>query len=417
MRALVLAYIITLPLLQAAFFTLPLGKALVPSDLVFFALVLALLVKRASWRWPSLRLCVAAALPPTVMLLSALSNDSSPVIAARETLRTTYSMFVLVVMATLPGDERLGREITRTWCATSILVCAIGLGAYLAVTLFGASESSLARANSANLGPGVVRISGLLPTNTLSLYLVVSAAFAIALATRGESSWDRGLGRAALSSAVAVSTVSLSRGVLGLLVFLALVAFCRDVAPRWLAKLRWPTAVAVTLLAGATLVATWWASFPIERVAGGEGWRLNWRHNAYRTLHLAGLRMFVAHPVAGVGPGAFGTRLADFSSIGERSASWPPVDASLNSISHSSWIGFLAEGGLPLFAAWIAVLALLIRHLFDSPAKGLQPLLGLALVGIAVNGLHVNFEHLKFIWAAAGLALCGGKAPGLARGD
>lgn len=408
-----MAYLATLPLIRLDLFTLA-TKAVVAADVCFVMLV-SLAALAGAWRRPSTRLLVVAALPPLATVAIAMLAKAPVQPSLMEIARTGYSMAILVALASLALSRERLRLAARAWTLTAVVVCVIGLAAFAGVVFLGVPPNELARPNSANLGPGVIRIAGVLGTNALTLYLLVSSAFAATLAASGQSLRERRSGTAALVFFGFTSLAATSRGAVGFMFAIALLAWRDDLAPLWLSRRRVAIGLAATLLLVVAVPATLWGVFPVTLQRDPEaGVSLAWnrRPNAYRVLHTAGLRMLSAHPLFGVGPGSFGMRLADFTTAEERNRAWPSIDPRLGWVPHSTWIGLAAEGGLLLLSAWSALFLWLWRALL---AKGtvpndVAPYLGLALLGLVVNGLHVDLLHLKFVWAGLALGLSG-RAP------
>jgi O-antigen ligase len=379
--ALVLAYVATLPLVQPVIATLGF-KRIVLADVVFPALLLAAAAGRDAWlRRPRWGLCAVAAAPA---LAIALSGRLAAVEPWPDVARVLYSMAVLLLFAHLRLSQRQIEAIARAWVITACAVCAAGIVAFVAVTVFGAPENVLASSSSPNLGRGVVRIHSTLGANALALFLQPSATLCLYLMRRRpQGRWAR----RALASLAATGLLTFSRGIVGLVLVLALGL-----------RRRLLVAATAALLAAAT-AATWWAVFPLQ--AG----RLNTRPNAYRVLHVAAARMFAARPLTGVGPGQYGRRLGEFSTAGERGAAWPPVLPSADYDPHSTWLGWAAETGLLGLAAWGALYVFIARRLLAGAPGGLPRLAACALAGLALSGLTVEISHLKFVWCFLGLAL------------
>jgi O-antigen ligase len=324
---------------------------------------------------------VAATAPPLAIAVSGALTAADP---KPDVARVTYSMTVLLLFAHLRLPTREIQKLAWTWLVTACVVSLVGLVA-LAAVVAGAPESPLAGASSPNLGPGVIRAASTLGANALALFVQPSLAMCLYLMRERPDAAPRL--RRALGLLLATDVLTFSRSVVGALLVL------------FLALRRRLLAAAAALLFVAALAATVWAVFPLQ--AG----RLNTRPNAYRVLHAAAARMFVAHPMAGVGPGHFGRRLADFTTAAERSEAWPPVVIGRDYDPHSTWLGWAAECGLLGLAAWGGLYGFIARRLLDGPPGGLPRLAAAALAGLALSGLAVEISHLKFVWCFLGLGL------------
>lgn len=397
-------YIVSLPLIRLEL-SLPLGRRVAFSDVALAALLAGAAATRA-WRQPPARLLLAAMFPPLATALSAIGPDGPRLPALREVSRLIVPMVTLVALASLRFDSSQLRLAARAWTWTATTACLIGLAAFVAVVGFGNPAGALAQPNSPNLGPGVVRISGVLPTNALSLYLTTSVAFALFLLCNSRPP-ARGT-RIALVLMIVTGFLLLSRGAIGLAIALSALAYQKD-TPVWLARHRRSVVAATAALTVAGVFATLWAVFPVSLQRDAAGMTLiepNFRPNAYRVLHAAGLRMFLAHPWLGIGPANFGPQFAAFTTPAERAGAWPPLSTSANYPPHSIWIGMLAEGGLVSLSTWLFLFATIGREL--NPGAGqanLGTYLRLCSLGLLVNGLHVDLIHLRFIWAALGIGI------------
>lgn len=405
-RGAMVVYVATLPLLWPPLFKLPgPGKIVVLSDLAFLVL-LAVLLGTSSARLPSLRrdAVLSAFLPLGAVVLSGLLTGA-PARALPDVMRIAYSLGVFLLFVHWRPTPPEVVVLARAWVSTAVLVSVVGIAAFLGVTLLGLPPNPLASANSPNLGAGVVRVASTLNSNALSLYLLVAVAFCLFLLGReGLSTVERQLLRGALLGLLITSLFTVSRGLVGLLFFLALASHASRDRLRGLWRARHALAGIAAILAIAGTCATIWAVFP---VAVRPRLQLNTGKNAYYLLQASALRMFRARPLLGVGPGGFGESFARFTTPEERRAVWPPLDAHGDYDPHSTWFGWAAETGMVGLSAWAFLYLWILRELLGAGTAGSQMsrLAGLALIGLMLNGFHAEISHLKFIWALLGIGI------------
>jgi O-antigen ligase len=396
------AYVILLPVPRPVLlFHQGLGKAVYPSDAAFVAVLIAAALMRR-FRRRDLALCAAALLPMTVALASAMAYGwAGP--GKQDVFRVCYSMLVLVAMAHLRLDRDEVRRLLTVWVAWGSVMALVGVVAEVGILLLGWNQNALARADSLLLGPTIVRLHGPLETNALILYLAITIATAIWLVTRSRHPrpWY-----CALAVLVIAVPFTVSRGIVGLLVTVALVAWK---AGRQLPRLwRWraPLVTSAVVLALVAATMTVWAILPITRDDAGR-LQLNTAESFYFVVHRAALRMLVARPLTGIGIGRFGMELPRYTSNEERLDAWTPITDGRDWDPHSTWLGWAAECGIPGVLAWATVFGYVAHRLLAGREARLDlpAVAAAALAGLVVNGLHVEIAHLKFVWAYLGLAV------------
>ena len=293
------------------------------------------------------------------------------------------------------------------WLSLATVLSVLGVVSLAGVVWFHLPPNLFAKANSANLGHGVVRLSGPLPTNSVILYLTLAIAF-WAYLELDSNPRRRRVARWTLPVLCVAAGLTLSRGILGFFVALVGLAFSGQLRPRIPAVGRLGLLVLTALLAGGVLMTTVWAVFPLQRDdARPLGLSVNRSPNAYALLDVAALRMWRSAPLLGVGPGEYGSRLGDFSSTTERLATWPPLGLHRVWGPHSTWLGLAAETGTLGLSVWVVLLGTIARRLSRAVRTGSTSaeFAGPTLMGIAVSACFVSLEHLKFIWAFVGIAL------------
>jgi O-antigen ligase len=354
---------------------------LVRTDAVFLLVAAAL-----AWQWRAgsravdLPLIAAAAAVTASHVLSAWAASGQvrlpPIVAP---------LLVLVAVAHL----KTGPAVETAVAASAATWSAVGLAAWGLFHLDLIPVSHLATPNSANL-PGAARVSGVLSSNSLPLYLGLSIPWIV------HGRWGRRRARLlALALTLAAAAGAQSRGLVS--VFVALSAPVRDATAFWQAVRR-----ASRVLALAGLVAlgpvTWWAIAPRDE----GGWEP--RVNAYALLHAASLRLWQQSPWVGWGPGSFPHAYARVTTAEERGATFPPLKAA-GMGPHSPALAALAETGLVGFAAWAALSAVVLRRLGAAPPGSVPHAVRYAVAGLLVATLHMDFELLRSLWALIGLGL------------
>jgi putative inorganic carbon (hco3(-)) transporter len=247
--------------------------------------------------------------------------------------------------------------------------------------------------------------------NGLGMYLAMSLPFALHVRRVAKRPSVRWIAAAAAGATVAGLVATFSRGAwMSVLAGTAAVA----VAGRWREALRiW--GVALLLAVGSDVVtggAIRDALFELFQ---------DWSVTQRASLMLAGVRMFLQHPLVGVGPGGYPLEL-------ERIGALVPALWDLKDTPHNAYVQMAAETGLVGLAAFMALLWALFRRCLQavrsSPGDLAASSLRMALLwafGIAlVEGLvEWPFSHghgqLVILAAAMACALPGVEAEGRGR--
>lgn len=119
----------------------------------------------------------------------------------------------------------------------------------------------------------------------------------------------------------------------------------------------------------------------------------------------AGLRMIERHPLIGVGVGEFKPKMREYADPG----------VAFSSIAHNTYLEVAAEGGLPVFLIFVALLLFTYRGLGHVRKESLR--LGSPLISIASFGLQAGFvgylvgafflsaEYEKMFWLTIFLSM------------
>ncbi|MGE3315577.1 MAG: O-antigen ligase family protein, partial [Planctomycetaceae bacterium] len=122
---------------------------------------------------------------------------------------------------------------------------------------------------------------------------------------------------------------------------------------------------------------------------------------------LAAARMFLDHPVSGVGPGMFNKHYPQYSGmVGS-------VQASGGRESHNLFLGLAAETGLLGLLSFAAVVFVTLRDLLrtrrrmiesDPRSAFIATGFFLAIISYLVTGLALHFAFVRYFWLMMALA-------------
>jgi O-antigen ligase len=242
----------------------------------------------------------------------------------------------LLVAAT---DTFVRRPLSAELVARTIAVVASIVGFLAALETLGIipggfSENGI---NRAALGFG--------QPNPLGMYLALSLPFVVHVRRRSGPGVARAMATAALCTTVVGLTCTFSRG-------------------SWLSVL---AGTGVLLFAGErrlvlrVICAAFVAALVVDVGTGGAvhqritGTLVDWSVAQRAALMLAGIQLFLEHPVLGAGPGAFAAEL-------DRLGALVPTLWDLQATPHNAYIQIAAESGLVGLVIWIVLLAGLIRR-------------------------------------------------------
>lgn len=306
----------------------------------------------------------------TALSIAGSSHCSATI---RETLKAVEYGVLFVVAYLCYALDPDDAAILVAASVAAILVAVSALGQ----ELFGAPSGLF-------IGPAIVpRIAGLLEgPNQLAAYFDVAAATLGAWALARRSA----LLGAALGLAVCADVLTFSRaGLFGLLVVAGTI-----VAAGGKPALRALRPGLIGLIAGLAGAAGWAiyahtpgvmrVSFEPSVYAGGVGNR--------RELWSAAWRMWLSHPIFGIGAGNFELLLPRYGVYGVRTH------------ANSWYLQSLAEGGIVLFAATIAlvaaVLATFSRGFSLARLRAASPWVVAALAASLALALHQTVDYLVF---------------------
>lgn len=127
---------------------------------------------------------------------------------------------------------------------------------------------------------------------------------------------------------------------------------------------------------------------------------------ARKTTWQAGLRMVRAHPLAGVGLGAFEWFVVNYED---------PQNELIRSLAHNTYIEIAAELGIPGLVAWLSIFIASFRVLGRFARSGVgveasirEPAIALqaGLLAIAVGAFFVSASWFRFLWLVLFLPMC-----------
>jgi O-antigen ligase len=345
---------------------------------------------------------------------TALARDSD--LADRRVADVAKSLVVFVLAALLARSAAATRRAVSTMLAAGAVLGAL---AVLQVVTGGFREEygGLARIKYAQIYGDVFepRIAGPLgDPNFFAQILVVLVPLALFLAKGepGRPARALALGAASLVTAAAVLTYSRG-GALTLACVLALSAI--------VLRLPWRKAILGAVLVGITALALLPAGFArrlttLEQIAPGGDERVLRPDSSFqkrRLLVAAAFRMFLDHPVLGVGAGNY-TALFEPYADEVGSAAREYEDPGEAHYPHSLYLEIAAETGvlglLPFGAALIAAFASLRRartaflDARDEPAAWLTRGFEIALAGYLISSLFLHGHFSRYLWLLLGLA-------------
>jgi O-antigen ligase len=405
---------------------LPLGpglawKRFVPADLAFALLLVVWVIAvalegRAAFRRPVWHAVIPLSAIAFTVLLSPEPSRGMPDVG-----RFTYSLLVFVLFTQMP-PARIHRFVTL-YVAGGALVTSAALVAYVAFLLLDWHTPFV----QAAMAPGwqatiALRAAGPFahPT-TLAVFINSVMFFALVLLVISRGRRDRHLA----TLTVVVSTLTLfltsSRAIGGVLLAIFLVALLsphrrpRDVIRTLvLAEI----VIVFSVLAAVTLV---WDFFPFSFEKNPQtrfaSLTFYTAPEERRLIYTAAVRMFLEHPVVGVGPGRFEENVKRYVSFTDFEAAARFFNNDVEQVRqryrvgpdpHSSWFGWLARaglvgfGGLAFFFGTQAVA--LFRARREDGARGRLAVLAFAfLIGFLYDGLAVEILHLRFFWIFLGV--------------
>ena len=254
--------------------------------------------------------------------------------------------------------------------------------------------------------------------NRFAQTLLVLVPLAVAMFRGGRTPLARAAAAAAGLLLVGGVLTTLSRG--GFLTLVVLTVLM--VAARWMRASR-VLALAVVLALAAPSIPFFQARITQTAVAFGlvdaevpaSARQIDSASLIRMTVMVAAARVFLDHPVLGVGPGQFGPI---YSQAYSRDPAvnvheLPPGDWR----AHSLYLEIAAESGILGLSAFLAIVVLLLRRLWalsrrwlhtDEHLSDLAVALALGLVAYQVSGLflHLNFQpYYWFLVALAGAAV------------
>lgn len=337
-----------------------------------------------------------------------------PELAGEEVVEAAKALALYLLFALLARTgERLRQAVWSLLAAGSLLAA---LGCYqVAAGDFALHFGGLARIKNAQIYGDVFepRIAGPLgDPNFFAQILLMLVPLALALAWRGRSRGERllALGAALLLAAGTVFTYSRG-GALALAVVVVLAWVGRGVRLREVA-------------AGVALVALLYVVLPadftrrlttLEQFTGGEEAALHpdSSFEKRRLVTEAAWRMYVAHPVLGVGAGNYTTRYTPFADAvgsGAREYDEPFGPA----FPHNLYLEVAAETGLVGLALFGAALAVAFasletaRRRLARAGRSLEATLAgataVALAGYLVSSLFLHGNFQRYLWLLLALA-------------
>jgi putative inorganic carbon (HCO3(-)) transporter len=238
-----------------------------------------------------------------------------------------------LLIAWIPQRPRDFELLARTFVIGGIAVAAAAIyNKYSGVGLVDLSRVTLARDIDGNLGD----------PNELALVLLIPLGFAMAFATYRSGAFNRMLGAIASAAILIAIVFTQSRG--GLLGTLAVVGVF---------GLRLRSKMLLALLSIVVALGLYQAMGLSERVAEYGGISMDESVLDRLRAWSGGLAMAIDRPLTGVG-------LANFAD------SLPNYQPGLRMVAHSTWLGVLAETGIPGLVTFVVLVVATVRTALRS---------------------------------------------------
>lgn len=229
----------------------------------------------------------------------------------------------------------------------------------------------------------------MLDPNAFAAYMNTTIFLALSMLAIARTRWQRSIAGAALAACALglMSSASIS-GYLGFLTGFALLIVLSK-KERVLRRDGWRLVITMFALATLFLVIK-------GDLAGMIAYRLSRDDPSFR-LRLWGksIRLFLAHPLFGIGRGGF-------------IAAQDPHTIGLMGIAHNTFLGLAAELGLTGVVVFFTLTMKTVATLVSAPAGPARPLcygLVSALVALLIQGMAINIEHARVIWVIIGLTI------------
>ncbi len=313
--------------------TLRVAAAAPVTALAVFAWLLSRGVSDSPVRTGRLPVLAAAALASAFILATAFATH--PATSVRELANIgVLALFFIFAIDRFTSDPA---ALDRIVLLLTLLGAVVGVLAVLEMLSIipGAFPRTGTNFNRAALGFG--------QPNGLGLFLAVVAPLAVHVARTGTGS-IRPIGRVALAAVLFGLVASFSRGAwLALLAGTGMLVFARGL--RFTLRI-W--LVAVTFIVFVDVVTGGALRDTVSRTIG------DWVIEQRIFLQLAGLMMFLDHPILGVGPGGYADNL-------DRYGAQLPQLTDYLATPHNAYIQFAAETGILGLAAYLAFLFVMLR--------------------------------------------------------
>lgn len=375
---------------------------------------------------PGFRLKRAVLADSAFLLLGitlAVMFSPEPRLGMPDLYRFGYSALLYLVAAHFRYDLRRLRIISWVWVGAAGLVSLVSLVALIRYTVAGTPSPLLSVLEGpAYTGNLAVRMQGTFGNpNTFAPYLNSALVFGlILLLLEGTSLMNKFLTVMLAGIILGAGILTSSRGIAGIVFTAGLVSLATIPPTRLGRAARY---LVVSILLGSVLAVTtmsiWWI-YPVRIVmrpaAGDLTVTINSTHSPYYLYHRGAIRMFLDHPLTGIGPGRFNRNLREYLSWEEafRSFRWFSGDDQGvweryvgGSDPHSTWLGWLAKGGVVGMFLLIGCLARIFSRLVRGALSTFSvPFVFMAgFVGMVLTGFYVEIIHLRFFWLMLGIAV------------
>ncbi len=369
-------------LLCALVFTMPWEKAVIlpglgsisrAAGLAAFGVAAIAVWRRGALRPPNLVLALGAVFVCWNLVSWAWSLDRAATWSKAITLAQVWAMLWLIWEFARSAARQ--RQLMAVYLAGAVAGSSIGIARY-AMHL----ETYYRRYAAAGFDP-----------NDFGLLLALSLPMAFYLGL-GANGWRRWLCYGA--AAVVIAAILLTASRTALIASFAAFAF---VAGTWRGAAAFQRIASLALLAYLLLNLFAIAPAPTrDRLATIPTEVAQGSINSRKQIWKSGARVWLHHPVLGVGAGAYPEAV--------RPQLGAPTVPGARYVAHNTFLSVLVEGGVIGFAVWMALLGCLVLFLSMMPAPE-RALCATLLIVWAIGVSTLTWEHYKGTWLVFGLIM------------
>ncbi len=210
--------------------------------------------------------------------------------------------------------------------------------------------------------------------------------------------------RVAIGSIIISAIFTFSRSLVGIFLFLMLLAFRFKKRNHWLSCLCISVLTAIIIFA---VITSTFRIYPVSITQDPDRGRVNFSFNSQPDgrvyLAKAAFRIIRSHPLLGIGIGAFPLHFAKFLNAAEiKGIMQIPDLSSLIVAPHSLYLGTASQMGL---LGFILLLVFFGQFMLRLTKRGKYPYIYLAAIcGFLANGFFVDILSMRSLWVLLALA-------------